>query len=158
VYARVPLPTRRFGDPVFNCTNGAKSPDALRAAGAGNLSGKVLIDVANVLTQEGAGPQSLGEQIQSTFPDARVVKTLNTVNCNVMVDPRRAGEGHTVFMSGNDAAAKARVHDVLESFGWVDILDLGDIASARGPEAYLQLWLTLWRRLGTADFNIHVSR
>jgi predicted dinucleotide-binding enzyme len=148
----------RFGGVIFNCTNGANSINALRAAGGENLSGKTLIDVANVLTPDGAVPVSLAEQIQNEFPQVKVVKTLNTVNCEVMVDPSKAGAAHTVFLSGNDAAAKETARQVLEWFGWADIIDLGDIASARGPEAYMPLWFALWKRLGTAHFNIRVSR
>lgn len=147
-----------FGDVVFNCTNGENSLAALRAAGADNLSGKTLVDVANVLSADGAGQQSLGEQIQRAFPDAKVVKTLNTINCDVMVDPQKAGDLHTVFLSGNDPDSKQTVRHLLESFGWTDIIDLGDITSAKGPEGYVPLWLALWNRLGTAHFNIRVTR
>ncbi len=143
----------RFGEIVVNATNGAAALDALAAAGAENLAGKVLIDVANPLdTSHGAPPtlsvcntDSLGEQIQRAFPDARVVKTLNTMNAAVMVNPGLVPGPHTVFVSGEDAEAKARVAELLGSFGWpaVDIRDLGGIATARGTEMYLPLWLSL---------------
>jgi predicted dinucleotide-binding enzyme len=152
------------GELVFNCTNGAGSLDALEAAGAERLAGKVLVDVANVLDHSGGMPpkvvlfddDSLGERIQRAFPDARVVKALNTVNCNVMVDPARVPGSHDVFVAGNDDDAKDQVRELLQAFGWplASIVDLGDISGARATEAYLRLWLRLMGTLGTADFNI----
>ena len=157
-----------FGEIVFVCTNGLGTLAALRAAGAANLSGKIVIDVSNPLDfSKGMPPtlfagnsDSLAEQIQREFPDAKVVKTLNTINCNVMVDPAKvAGGDHTVFVSGNDAGAKGRVTEILEGwFGWKDVLDLGDVTTARGTESYLHLWLRAYMALGTADFNVKVVR
>jgi len=156
------------GELVFNCTNGAASLEALSAAGAGNLGGKVLVDVANVLDfSQGRPPavgvsndDSLGEQIQRAFPEARVVKTLNTVNANVMVDPNVVPGEHDIFISGNDDEAKAQVAGLLQSFGWPAdrILDLGDISAARGQEMYVALWLGLMGTAGGSAFNIHVVR
>lgn len=147
-----------FGDVLFNCTRGAASLSALRAAGTQNLSGKVLIDVANVLPPDEVGPRSLGEQIQDAFPAAKVVKALNTMNCDVMVNPASVAGRHAVFVSGNDTVAKRQTIALLESFGWSDIIDLGDITTARATEAYLPLWVALWRKLGTAAFNVSVVR
>jgi predicted dinucleotide-binding enzyme len=154
-----------LGDVLFNCTSGAGSLDALRAAG-GALSGKILIDVANPLDfSKGRPPSlfvsntdSLGEQIQREFPELKVVKTLNTVNCEVMVDPARvAGGDHDMFVCGNDASAKARVVELLTgSFGWKRVIDLGGIESARATESYLHIWIQLWGALKTGDFNIKV--
>jgi predicted dinucleotide-binding enzyme len=118
-----------FGELVFNCTQGASSLAALRAAGAATLEGKIVVDVANVLTPEGPGPESLGEQIQSAFPNAKVVKALNTMNCEIMMNPRSLPEAHTVFLSGNDPGAKQTVRELVETFGWTDVIDLGDIAT-----------------------------
>jgi 8-hydroxy-5-deazaflavin:NADPH oxidoreductase len=153
---------------AFNCTAGAGSLEALRAAGAQNLSGKTLIDVANPLdVSRGmppsllvSGTDSLGERIQREFPQTRVVKSLNTMSCEVMVDPARVPGEHDVFVSGNDQAAKAQVRQLLQSFGWPpgSIFDLGDISTARGSEGHLLLWLRLWGALGTGDFNIKVVR
>jgi predicted dinucleotide-binding enzyme len=154
-----------FGEIVFNCTAGVGSLDALRSAGASALRGKVLIDIANPLDfSKGMPPtlflsndDSLGETIQRTFPEAKVVKALNTVNAGLMVDPGRLRGDHDVFVSGNDAGAKARVIRLLkEDFGWKSVIDLGDITTARGTESYLHLWLRLYGALQTADFNIHV--
>jgi hypothetical protein len=155
-------------DLVFNCTSGGVSVEVLRAVGHANLAGKVVVDVSNPLDfSQGRPPilsvcntTSVGEQLQAAFPDARIVKTLNTVNNQVMIDPGRLPARHNLFICGNDAAAKAEVLDLLETFGWPreDVLDLGDIASARGPEMYLPLWVRLMGPLGGADFNIAVVR
>jgi predicted dinucleotide-binding enzyme len=147
-----------FGEMVFNCTHGENALDALNTAGANNLEGKILVDVANVLPPHDRAAESLGEQIQKAFPLARVVKTLNTINCELMVAPQKLAGSHTLFLSGNDVEAKAAVRTLLDSFGWRDILDLGDITTARATEAYLPLWLAAWKVLGTAAFNIKVVR
>jgi len=154
------------GELVFNCTNGNASLDALNAAAAENLAGKVLIDVANALDfSQGRPPlvgistgDSLGEQIQRAFPEARVVKALNTVNANVMVNPSVVPGEHDLFISGNDEEAKAQVSDLLQTFGWPAnrILDLGDITAARGQEQYVALWVQLVGVTGGATFNIRV--
>ena len=154
------------GELVFNCTNGAASLDALTAAGADNLAGKPLVDVTNALDFSGGGPalfvdtnESLAERIQAAFPDARVVKTLNTMNCSVMVDPARVPGDHVVFVCGNDDAAKAQVVALLGEIGWPEprIVDLGDLTAARGTEMYVMLWVRLWRALGGPDFNISLA-
>lgn len=156
------------GEIVFVCTSGGGTIEALTSAGAENLSGKVVIDVSNPLDfSRGMPPSlfvgntdSLGEQVQRAFPDAKVVKTLNTVAAPVMVDPRRLGDGdHHVFMAGNDAGAKGRVTEILgDWFGWQHIIDLGDITQSRGTEGYLALWIRLYGALGTASFNVKLVR
>ena len=154
------------GEIVFNCTNGAASLDALGAAGADNLDGKVLIDVANPLDFSGGGPalftdttDSLGERIQAAFPDTRVVKAFNTMNCNLMVDPASVPGDHVVFVCGNDDAAKEEARALIAEFGWPEsrIVDLGDITASRGTEHYLMLWLRLMGTVGGPNFNISVS-
>jgi 8-hydroxy-5-deazaflavin:NADPH oxidoreductase len=155
-------------DVVFNCTAGSASLEALLAAGEENLSGKLLVDVANPLdfsqgmppSLSHMGQDSLGEQIQRAFPAARVVKTLNTVNCRVMVEPGRVPGDHDVFVCGDDDGAKAEVRELLTEFGWPDeaIIDLGDISAARGTEAYLLFWLRLTGAAGGPDFNVKVVR
>ena len=152
---------------VINATAGFASIEALTAAGAHNLAGKVLVDVANALdlsrgmppTLQPCNTDSLGEQIQRTFPEARVVKSLNTVNCDVMVNPGIVPGSHTMFVAGNDDRAKAEVRGLLESFGWPpgDVMDLGDITGARGMEMYLPLWLRLWGATGTGHLNVKVA-
>ena len=156
-----------FAEIVFNCTAGLGSLDALKSAGAAALRGKVLVDVANPLdfskgmppTLSVSNSDSLAETIQRTFPEAKVVKALNTVNANIMVDPGRVKGDHDLFVCGNDAAAKARVIRLLkEEFGWKSVNDIGDITAARATESYLHLWLRLYGALQTADFNVHVVR
>ncbi len=155
------------GDMLINATNGGGALAALHAAGADAIGAKVLVDVSNPLDfSRGMPPTlsvcntgSLGEQIQAAFPRARVVKTLNTVNAHLMVRPALlAGGDHTVFISGNDAAAKASARALLAEFGWSDIVDLGGISTARGTEMYLPLWLRLWGALGTPMFSIKAVR
>ena len=156
------------GELVFNCTNGNASLEALNAAGAPNLAGKVLIDVSNALDfSQGRPPlvgvstgDSLGEQIQRAFPEAKVVKALNTVNANVMVDPSVVPGEHDIFLCGNDDEAKGQVTELLQSFGWpaAHIVDLGDITAARAQELYVALWVRLMGVTGGAAFNIRVVR
>ncbi len=156
------------GEIVFNCTAGTASLAALEAAGAENLAGKVLVDAANPLDfSKGMPPtlsvcndDSLGEQIQAAHPDARVVKTLNTVNTSVMTAPGGLTEPTTIFVAGNEEGAKAEICALLESFGWEpdSILDLGDITAARGMEMYLPLWLRMMGALGMPTFNVRVVR
>ena len=159
--------TAGHGEIVFNTTNGAASLDVLNMAGESNLNGKVLIDISNPLDfSRGMPPSlfvsntdSLGEQIQRAFPQVKVVKTLNTVNANIMVNPRQVADGnHHVFVCGNDAQAKQQVVDILKSFGWIHVLDLGDITTARGVEMYLPIWLRLWGTLGTGLFNVKIMK
>jgi predicted dinucleotide-binding enzyme len=152
-----------FGEVIFNCTLGMASLHAIRLAGAENLKGKVLIDTANPLdysdkfwTLTAANTDSLGEQIQRAFPDARVVKSLNTMNCNVMVAPGKLTQTTDVFVSGNDADAKATVMALLREFGWKSIIDLGDITTARSVEAYVLLWQSLRHVVPSRQFNIKV--
>ena len=156
------------GTMIVNATSGAVSLDALRMAGAENLDGKVLLDVSNPLDFSHGMPPSLslcntdsaGEQIQRAFPRARVVKALNTVTAALMVNPSLLGGGdHTLFICGNDAGAKAEVTALLrDGFGWRDVMDLGDIGSARGMEMYLPIWLRMWGAIGTGIFNVRVVR
>jgi predicted dinucleotide-binding enzyme len=155
------------GDIVFNCTSGIASLDALNAAGPQNLGGKTIVDVANPLDfSKGMPPtlsvcntDSLGEQIQRAFPTANVVKSLNTVTANVMVDPSIVSGAHTMFVSGNDTKAKAEVISILKTgFGWKEVLDLGDISCARGQEMYMALWLRVYGKLQTPNFNAYIAR
>ncbi len=155
-------------DLIINATSGAVSLDALRMAGEQNLSGKILMDVANPLDfSHGMPPRltvangdSLGEQIQRAFPKTKVVKTLNTVNSRVMVNPKAvAGGDHDIFVSGNDAGAKAQVTDLLMKwFGWKNVIDLGDITTARGVEMLLPLWVQLIGVMQTPLFNFKIVR
>jgi predicted dinucleotide-binding enzyme len=158
--------TAAFGEILFNCTGGMVSLAALEAAGEENLGDKVLIDVSNPLDFSHGMPPSLavantdsvGEQLQRRFPRARVVKSLNTMNCAVMVDPGGLPGYHNVFVSGDDAAAKESVTAILGQFGWPEdaVIDLGDIKSARGAEALVLFWVFLRGALGGNQFNLGV--
>ena len=158
-----------FGEIILNATMGAKSIAALKMADAKNLNGKILIDVANPLDfSKGLPPSllpelsntnSLGEEIQKTFPDVRVVKALNTMWNGLMVNPTMLNGGdHSVFICGNNSEAKEKVKEILKSFGWPvqNILDLGDISSSRGTEMYLPLWLRIFGATGSGVFNIKI--
>lgn len=155
-----------FGEVIVNATSGEASIAALTAAGADNLAGKVVIDISNPLDHSGGFPprlfvcnsDSLGEQIQRAFPEARVVKTMNTVNINVQVDPSVIPARHTMFLCGNDAAAKADVRRLLLSYGWPDddVLDLGDISGARAMEMNIAMWLRAASALGNWGINIKI--
>ena len=158
-----------FGEIIFNCTSGAASIEALKMAGVSNVDGKIIVDIANPLDfSKGAPPSliptlsnthSLGEEIQITFPSTKVVKTLNTMWCGIMVNPGMIGGGdHTNFICGNDANAKQQVIRLLNDFGWKNenILDLGDISSARGTEAVLPIWLRIWNSTQNGAFNLKV--
>ena len=157
-----------FGELIVSCTNGVNSVAALRQAGEANLRGKILIDVSIPLDMSQKPPNlafcntdSLGERIQREFPETVVVKALNTVNCEVMVNPSVAPDDHNLFICGNDPAAKAKVASfIAENFGWKrdNIVDLGDISNSRGTEMYLALWIRLWGKLGTPHFNICLVR
>ncbi len=156
-----------FGEIVFNCTNGMASLDALHAAGKLNLAGKVLIDASNPLdfskgfppTLSVCNDDSLAEQIQRAFPEAKVVKTLNTVNCQLMINPSLVPGEHDLFLSGNNEDAKATVRMILQDwFGWKTVIDLGDITTARGAEQLLPIWVRLMNLWKTPQFNFHIVR
>jgi predicted dinucleotide-binding enzyme len=154
----------KFGEVVMNATAGVATIEALTMAGAPNLAGKVLVDISNPLSSTADGQpsltvvntDSLGEQIQRAFPEARVVKALNTMTSAVMVHPEVVPGTPTVFLCGNDPAAKVLTAQLLESFGWPsdDIMDLGDIVGARAMEMFFPLWLRMAMSLGNWTVTI----
>lgn len=156
------------GTIVINATAGTASLAMLTGVGASALADKVLLDVANPLDfSQGFPPRlsvcnddSLAEQIQREFPRVKVVKSLNTMNCEVMVNPSKVPGHHVVFVAGNDEDAKAVVTGLLREIGWgqTQILDLGDLGAARGTEMFLPVWLRIMSTVGNADFNIDVVR
>ncbi len=160
--------TAVFGELIFNCTAGAHSLEALQQAGEENLSEKILIDVANPLNfSKGMPPTlticnttSLGEEIQKAFPNTKVVKAFNTMNASLMVNSSLVSGDHNVLIGGNETSAKSEVINLITSFGWKkeNIIDLGDISSARGTEAFLLLWVRLWGALQNPMFNIHIVK
>ena len=153
-----------FGDIVFVCLKGAVFLDVAKALSPSALAGKVLVDVSNPLEFSNGtmslsicNSNSLGEEVQRALPSAKVVKTLNTVNCEVMVDPTRGGNP-TMFLCGNDADAKKRVTELLKSMGWRDIIDLGDISKSRGTEMLMPLWMNLYGLFGNPHFGWKIVR
>jgi len=157
----------RDTDLVVNATNGGAALDVLALAGADNLAGKVLLDLSNPLDfSQGFPPtllvkdtDSLAEQVQRAFPNARVVKALNTMNNELMARPRSLADGdHSVFVAGDDGEAKAVVTHLLTQLGHTDVIDLGDLTGARGAEMILPLWVRLMGALGTANFQFKVVR
>ncbi len=158
----------QFGDIVFNCTSGGASLDALKMAGADNLKNKVLVDVGNpldfshgmppVLIPSLSNTTSLGEEIQKAFPDTKVVKTFNTMNCKLMVNPGLVPGDHDVFIGGNDAEAKEKVKKLLSEFGWKNPIDLGDITSARTTEMLLPIWVRLMGINQSPNFNFKIVK
>jgi predicted dinucleotide-binding enzyme len=155
-----------FGELLVNATSGVGSIDALKSAGENNMANKILLDISNPLDfSKGMPPtlticntDSLGEQIQRTFPKVKVVKGLNTLNAYLMTNPKLLPEPTNLFLNGNDAAAKAEVKKLLMSFGWNenDIIDMGDISTARGTEQILPIWVRLWGTLQTPMFNFKI--
>ncbi len=156
------------GDLIVFAMNGSAAFEALNAVGKDLLAHKIMLDISNPLDFSNGFPpslfvsntESLGEQIQKAFPDLKVVKALNTMSNPIMVNPQVLKGNHSVFMSGNDEAAKQRVAELLKSFGWTDqnIIDLGDITTARGTEMILPLWLRLYGKFQTPFFNFNVNR
>ncbi len=156
-----------FGEIIFNCTKGDAVIEMLHMAGPENLKGKILIDIANPLdfskgfppTLSISNSDSLGESIQRNFPEVHVVKTLNTMNCMLMVNPSNIKGDHAVFMCGNDAGSKGKVEEILRKwFGWNEVIDLGDITNSRGTEMMLPLWIRLYGKFQHANFNFHIAK
>ncbi len=156
-----------FAEIIFNCTAGAIALEVVKAVGEKNINGKILIDISNPLDFSKGMPPSLaicntnsvGEEIQKAFPQLKVVKALNTMWCGLMVNPGMINGGdHSTFISGNDGGAKEKVKELLKTFGWAEnnILDLGDITTARGTEMFLPLWLRIYTATNNGAFNIKI--
>ena len=157
-----------FGEMVLVCLRGDVSLPVVKSVGAPKLKGKIVIDVSNPLDMSKGFPcpllpdmvntNSLGEEVQKLLPESFVVKTLNTVNCEVMVNPGLVKGESDLFISGNDAGAKKKVIEVLRSFGWKNVIDLGDISTARGTEMLMPIWMRMYGLFGTPHFNFHIVR
>ena len=160
-----------FGEMIINATNGGSAIAVLKMAGASALNGKTMIDLTNPLDfSKGMPPtliaalcnnNSLGEEIQRSFPKANVVKALNTMWCGLMINPGMLTNGdHHVFICGNEVGAKSSVVELLVQFGWKpeNILDLGDITASRGTEMILPLWLRVMNTTGGPVFNFKIVR
>lgn len=160
--------TASFAQVIFNCTKGDVALEILKQVGVEKFANKIVIDVSNpldfskgmppFLIPEYANTNSLGEEIQKLLPEADVVKTLNIVNCEVMVEPKKSGGDPTMFMSGNNNEAKEEVKNILNQFGWKDIIDLGDITTARGTEMLLPIWLRTYMATGNGYFAFKIVR
>lgn len=157
-----------FGALLFLCTRGDATLEIVKSLDTAAVQGKTIIDISNPLDfSKGMPPflipdltntNSLGEEVQKALPTAHIVKTLNIVNCEVMVNAQRAGGDPTMFVSGNDAAAKQETTELLKQFGWTDIIDLGDISTARGTEMLLPIWLRTWFATGNGHFAFKIVR
>jgi len=168
-WAEVDLPLAAYqdlgADIFINATNGSGSLPALQAVGDA-LNGKVLIDASNPLDfSQGFPPSlfvsntdSLAEQLQREFPDARVVKMFNTMANQVMINPGGLADDTTIFVAGNDADARRSAASIAADLGWTDVFDLGDLTAARGLEMYLPLWVRIFAQLGRPEFNIKLVR
>ena len=160
--------TAAFGELIFNCTKGEITLDVFKAILKESLDGKTIIDLSNALDYSHGMPPvlnaaycntySLGEAIQALLPQSNVVKSLNIITADGMVNPQKCGQDLTMFMSGNNAEAKAEVEELLIQFGWQDIVDLGDITTARGTEMMLPVWLRLYGHLKTPYFGFKIVR
>ena len=154
--------TVQWADLVVNATPGAATLATLASVDPSLFAGKTLIDVANALTPAFAlayPNSSLTEHLQAALPDAHVVKTLNTGAMTLMANPRRIGPS-TVFPSGDDAGVKREARGLPRDLGWSDddIVDLGGVESARGPEHYSLLAFELGGTLQSDAVNIRVVR
>ena len=152
---------------IINATPGIASIEALTGAALGDAGNVIVLDLCNPLDHSQGFPrlstgadESMSETIQAAFPDARVVKTLNTVNAGIMTNPGSLPEPTVQFICGNEEAAKKTVIGLLNGVGWEpdQILDLGDLTAARDTEHYVILWVRLMMRLGTAEFNLRLVR
>lgn len=158
----------KFGEAVFLCTKGDATLDILKLAKPSSFKGKLVVDISNPLDfskgmppsliPQFANTNSLAEEVQRILPDAHVVKTLNIVNCEVMVNPSKSGGNPTMFVSGNEAHAKDSAKAILRQFGWDDIIDLGDITTARGTEMILPLWVRTWAATQNGYFAFKIVR
>lgn len=157
-----------FGEMILVCLRGDVALPVVKSVGAAKLKGKIVIDISNPLDMSKGFPcpllpdlcntHSLGEATQNALPESFVVKTLNTVNCEVMVNPSLANGESDLFICGNDSGAKNRVVEVLRSFGWKIVIDLGDITAARGTEMLMPIWMRMFGLFGTPHFNFHIVK
>ena len=163
-FTAVPKSTNLF----INATGGVYSLDILRDVGAEALSEKIIMDVSNPLDFSGGWPptlalcntDSLAENIQRTYADCSVVKTLNTLNYQVMVAPDMVPGKHQVFVSGESVEAKETVTGLLGEMGWSRdrVIDLGGIQTARGTEMMMPMWLGLMGVFGSPIMNFEIRR
>ena len=137
----------RSGDLIVLATHGMATEEAMTMAGKSNFDNKVVIDATNPLDFSGGAPRlaightdSLGEQIQRSIPNARVVKAFNTVGNPLFFKPDLPGGPPDMFIGGNDADAKKLVSQVCDAFGW-GVVDLGGIEASRYLEPMCMAWV-----------------
>ena len=148
-----------FGELVFNCTNGNATLEALRAAGAEAIGDKVLVDLANRLPLPPERGTSLGEEVQQVLPRARVVKTLNTVNAQVMVDPARLpGPAIPCWCAATTPRPSASCAACSNRSAGRTSSTSATSRRARETEGFIGLWLALAKSLGTYVFNVQIVR
>ena len=157
-----------WADRVIFAVNGVNIVEVADAVTDTAVAGKTVVDVTNPLDMSNGMPPTLvpelsnttsaGEALQARLPSAKVVKALNTMNHQIMVDPARVGGEHDVFLSGDHEDAKADVVAMLAEFGWSDPVDLGPLSAARGTEGMMPFWLRMWGVVGNADFNYRIVR
>lgn len=157
-----------FAEMVLVCLRGDVALPVVKSVGPARLKGKIVIDISNPLDLSQGFPcpliaemvntNSLGEEVQKALPDSFVVKTLNTVNCEVMVNPGVLKGETDLFISGNDSKAKSKVVELLMSFGWKTVIDLGDIKTARGTEMLMPIWMNMYGLFGTPHFNFRIVK
>ncbi|EKE30208.1 MAG: hypothetical protein ACD_2C00026G0001 [uncultured bacterium (gcode 4)] len=158
--------TANFWEIVFNCLKWEYAIEALLPLER-HLNGKILVDMSNPLdfskwmppTLFLSNDTSLWEEIQSALPNVKVVKMFNTVNSYLQVNPHLLASGnHTIFIAWDNPVAKAEVINIALTYGWEDIIDLGDMTWARWMEMWLPLWLRLWWAIENPMFNLKIIR
>jgi predicted dinucleotide-binding enzyme len=144
------------GDWIVNALHGEDAMTTLVPLG---LSGKLLLDIGNWKTAiDGPIVDTLGESLQRALPRTRVVKAMNFPSAQLMGHPEKLASTHSIFLAADDASARADVRQLLESFGWLDILDLGDLTACRAMESLAPMWIRLNDTLGHVWFNLAVVR
>jgi 8-hydroxy-5-deazaflavin:NADPH oxidoreductase len=146
--------TAQFGELVVLSVNGRAAEDVIRLAGIENLNGKIVLDASDPLDFSSGRPglfvgttDSLGERIQRLIPNAYVVKGLNIVQADVMINPSLSGGDPDMFIAGDSDEAKRTVRGLLREFGW-PVIDMGGIESARWLEAISLAWVVYSHRTG----------
>ena len=144
------------GDWLVNALHGEH---AMATFAALPVAGKLLIDIGNWQSAvDGPIAETLGESLQRALPDTRVVKAMNFVSAQLMGHPEKLAGTHTNFVAANDPGARAEVTQLLRDFGWLDIIDLGDLAACRAMESLAPMWIRLNERFGHVWFNLAVLR
>jgi 8-hydroxy-5-deazaflavin:NADPH oxidoreductase len=149
-------------DVVINAILGSGALETISAMDAGLFAGKTLIDVSNATTPQFGlvyPDSSLAARLQDALPSANVVKSMNTAAMTVVTNPNLIGAS-SLFLSGNSAAAKQQAAALIRDLGWSDddIVDLGGIETARGPEDYIVMFATLAGALKSEAFNVRLVR